>query len=69
VLIALLKPPINPGGRYRLVPKDSAPKSLWKLCPTSFITSVVYNLTEDHYEYKLADCFDVDLYINPSTSA
>jgi hypothetical protein len=69
VLIALLQPPINPGGRYRLVAKDSAPKGLWKICPTSFITSVAYNVTQDIWDYKVADCFDVDLYLNPSTSA
>jgi hypothetical protein len=51
------------------VAKDSAPKSLWKICPSSFITSVVYNATKDGSNYKLADCFDVDLYLNPSTSA
>jgi hypothetical protein len=50
---------------------NDAPSSLFKICPASWLTAVVYNATQDSpsWNYKLSDCFDVKLLMIPITEA
>jgi hypothetical protein len=44
---------------------------MFKICPTSFITSVFFNVTQDNFNYgfSLNDCFDVELLVVPVTNS
>jgi hypothetical protein len=47
-----------------------APNNLFKICPTSFITPVFFNVTQDNpsYGFTLKDCFDVDVLLVPTAN-